>query len=220
MIDYQKFYDDLKNGASFFGLTLSDSQIQEFFYYYRLLLQWNSQVNLISKSDIVRFIDYHILDSLKVVSVFDLKNVNTLFDFGSGAGIPGIPISLCFSDISSLLVDSRTKRCKFLNEVVLLLSLHNVCVLKSRIETIPESYNEMYDVVVTRATVSLDKFFLLGSRFLSPKGSMISIKGECIDNEISALKNILNQKLFSFEIKSPINVLNVRTGTIIIITRK
>lgn len=210
----------LQRNAAVYGIMLDDTALSRFQTYYDILSDYNLRTNLVSKGDMKRFREYHILDSLKIASCHDIQGVGRMMDFGSGAGLPGIPLAIAFPHIETLLVDSRKKRCDFLSAAVEALSLSKTSVLCNRIETLPEDYNRSFDLVATRATVPLDRFFLCASRFIKDKGSLVSIKGDDIEDEIIALKNAVDPKLFNINISAPKEVLNVRNGNIVSISAK
>jgi 16S rRNA (guanine527-N7)-methyltransferase len=208
----------IKQGASIYGISLDDTILDKFELYTDILTQWNENMNLVSARDMLRFVDYHILDSLKVASCYDFLKTHTLMDFGSGAGLPGIPLALAFPHIKVTLVESRKRRCLFLEHVIKSLSLTNVTFYHTRIEAIPTTFNETFDVVISRATVFLDEYFRVASRFVSSHGSLIAIKGESIDDEITSLSSIINHERFSVICVNPLPVKNVRQGKTVIIT--
>ena len=218
MYDRKKFRNDLYNGASLYGINLDDKTLSLFETYYDLILDWNSLINLVSKRDINRFVEYHLLDSLKISSCFDMFKVKKILDFGSGAGLPGIPLTLAFPHLETFLVDSRKKRCIFLEKVIKSIPPIEARVICSRIENLSENLNEYFDVVITRGTVKLKNFFLYSSRFIHNRGSLVSIKGDNIEDEVINLKNGLDSNFFHIKQMVPKDVFNVRKGKIIIIT--
>ena len=218
MNDHTLFKQLLKDGASFYGISLDDTALSDFEQYTDLLNVWNKRANLVSSRDMNRFVEYHLLDSLKVASCFNIKTVQSLLDFGAGAGLPGIPLAIAFPHILSTLVDSRRKRCFFLDDIVKQLSLTNVTVVHSSIERIPDTYNESFDVVITRATTSLEQFFLLTYRFISRGGSLIAIKGQKIKDELQALTKHVDPKVFHIQLTFPKAFNHVRQGTVVTIT--
>lgn len=214
-----RFQSVLSEGARQYGIDLSGTVLDLFFSYYTMLSRWNTRTNLVSKRDIARFVEYHLLDSLKVASIFDFSGVRTMMDFGSGAGLPGIPLTFAFPYITTTFIESRSKRVDFLKDVIISFPVVNAHVIKTGIESLPESFNCSFDVVITRATVKLKKFYSLSSRFLAPGGSLITIKGESISDEVSELKSVLDEQLFTLTIMPPAPVADVRNGFIVIIKR-
>ncbi|MHB9030215.1 MAG: 16S rRNA (guanine(527)-N(7))-methyltransferase RsmG [Candidatus Latescibacterota bacterium] len=214
------FSSVLSSGAFRYGLSLSTQSLSLFQRYAELLSSWNTRMNLVSSRDMERFVEYHLLDSLKIVSVFDFPSVSRMLDFGSGAGLPGIPLAIVFPASHITLLDSREKRVRFLEEAIRSLPLPNASVLRSRIEDIPSSFSGAFEVVTTRATVCLSDFFHLASPLLSPGGSLISIKGEFIEEEYELLVKAVDDHLFHIHCVTPVTVPGVRTGQVVIITKR
>jgi len=219
MYDRNKFRNSLYNGASMYGVNLDDNTLSLFETYYDILSDWNTRINLVSKRDINRFVEYHLLDSLKISSCFDMLKIKNILDFGSGAGLPGIPLTLAFPHLKTVLVDSRKNRSIFLENVIKSIPDLEAKVICSRIENLPDQLNECFDVVITRGTLKLKKFFLFSCRFIRRGGSLISIKGNNIKNEIIDLNNIFDLNSFHIKQTEPKDVFSVRKGKIIIITR-
>ena len=118
--------------------------------YYSLLFQWNQKINLVSRKSIDTSWPRHFLDSAQLW--FSLpKGVKSWLDFGSGAGFPGLVISIIAKelkpDLRVILVEKNQKKGYFLAEVVKKLSL-NAEVFCSRIE---ELEPQKVDVISARA---------------------------------------------------------------------
>lgn len=220
MICESTFVSRIRDIASIYGLSIDTGMFVLFQRYYELLNEWNTRVNLVSGRDLKRFAEYHILDALKVASVFDFSGVHTMMDFGSGSGVPGIPLSISFPGIETILVESRKKRFAFLEAACSFIPVPNARAVHSRIESLDRSLYDSFDVVITRATVSLSDFYCLTSCFLSKKGSLIAIKGDTISDEVTALNATLDTAAFSLTTATPKPIENVRGGTVVIMTRR
>ncbi|MFC1551771.1 16S rRNA (guanine(527)-N(7))-methyltransferase RsmG [Candidatus Latescibacterota bacterium] len=214
----ESFGATILSGAGAYGISLDDTAISRFETYYEVLSEYNFRTNLVSKGDMKRFPEYHILDSLKIASCHDMSGVGRMMDFGSGAGLPGIPLAIAFPHIEMYLVDSRKKRCEFLSAAVERIPLSNAHVLQRRAEILSEDHDRSFDCVVTRATVSLEAFFRCARRFITAGGSLVSIKGDDIENELTALKKAVDPKLININVSSPKEVNNVRNGYIVTIS--
>ena len=212
------FTRTLIDGAAIFGVTLSDSAIERMDKYTSLVREHSQQYNLVSRGDLDRFLTYHILDALKTVCCVDYLHACSLLDFGSGAGIPGIPLAIAFPHLSVTLVESRLKRADFLSFAVRELELDQVRVVRERLEMLDDT--ETYDIVATRATVTLAVFYRQARRFLSSHGSLVSIKGDTIDKELAACEAIIDDKLFHMFSTTPPRFDGVRQGNIITMQRR
>lgn len=218
MISFDFFCDCVQRGLFVYTIQSDNTLLDRLYRFYTLVYEGNQRMNLVSYRDMERFIEYHILDSLKLASVIDFTNASVL-DFGSGAGLPGIPLA-CVFDGPFTLVDSRLKQTGFLSNAVRDIPLHNTTVIRSRIEDLPLSYNHSFDRIVTRATVSLVDYFLLTRRFLKKGGILAAIKGEAIDDEYTHLVSKVDSKVFNISLTHPLSCDGVRNGSIVIIEKK
>ena len=98
------------------GLTpLDDETARRFEDYLSLFIRWNERLNLSAIRDEEGILSRHIIESIDVANVLP-QGIATLLDFGSGAGLPGIPIALCRPEIAVTLAESQGKKAAFLQE--------------------------------------------------------------------------------------------------------
>lgn len=95
----------------------------QFEQYLALLLKWNSRMNLTAVRQPEEIVRRHFAECIFAAEQIP-ENVKTLLDFGSGAGLPGIPIALCRPEILVTLAESQGKKVAFLREAVRSLDLH------------------------------------------------------------------------------------------------
>ena len=186
-------WDLLTDSLKEFHITLTNEQFHQFQNYYELMIEWNSFMNLTAITEMDEVIMKHFVDSVSLIqAVPDLaKKGYSLIDIGTGAGFPGIPLKIVFPDLKITLLDSLNKRIKFLNQVILDLSLNNISALHGRAEDLAQQkeYREHYDFCVSRAVANLATlseyclpFVKIGGRFVSYKS------GEC-DEEVQDAKS-------------------------------
>ena len=83
-----KFNDLLKE----IDIELSVKQLEQFEIYFNFLVEYNNYVNLTAITEEEDVYIKHFYDSILVGKVFDLTNIKTICDVGSGAGFPSIPL--------------------------------------------------------------------------------------------------------------------------------
>lgn len=162
---------------------LSSEQIYKLQQYLFLLKKWNRAYNLTSITTTKAMVIRHVLDSL---SISPYLKGDHIIDVGTGAGLPGIPLSIVNPDREFFLLDSNNKKSRFLKQVKMDLDLDNVVVIHNRIE----AYNPpiRFDTAVARAFSSLNEF-LLNTQHLVCKdgGQFLAMKGVYPLSEIESL---------------------------------
>ncbi|HTW45422.1 MAG TPA: 16S rRNA (guanine(527)-N(7))-methyltransferase RsmG [Acidobacteriaceae bacterium] len=129
---------------------LSPEVLAQFEAYLALLLKWNSKLNLTAVRDPVAILRRHFIECIQCAQALpDLPEGATLLDFGSGAGLPGIPIAICRPEIQVTLAESQRKKAGFLREAVRSLGLGSD-VFDGRVEDMP---TERYFSAVTLRAV-------------------------------------------------------------------
>lgn len=128
--------------------ALAPEALDRFDLYLELLLKWNSKLNLTAIREPEAILHRHFLECIQCAQALPKLAVATLLDFGSGAGLPGIPIAICRPEIRVVLAESQRKKAAFLSEAVRVLDL-NAEVFDGRVEEIPEP--RRFDVVTLRA---------------------------------------------------------------------
>lgn len=145
--------------------------------YNDLLVKWNQSINLIGKtSDIwVR----HTVDCAQLTKY--LQKEDRILDIGTGAGLPGLILSIMGYNVT--MVDSDTRKIAFVNFVIASLKL-NAKAICSRIENLDE---QEYDVVTSRALADTKKLMSL-TRKLHIHKKFLLLKGENYQSELEGLE--------------------------------
>ena len=89
------------------NIQINEIQKKQFDTFYSMLVEWNKVMNLTGITEYEEVIETHFVDSLSIVNIFDLSEINTVIDVGTGAGFPGIPLKIAFSHLKITLLDSR-----------------------------------------------------------------------------------------------------------------
>jgi 16S rRNA (guanine527-N7)-methyltransferase len=178
------------------GHHYSDDIQQRFLTYLALLDRWNQKYNLTAIRNMPDMITHHLLDSLTILPYLYGERI---IDVGSGAGLPGLIVAMVQPDKSFFLLDSNSKKTRFLTQVVLDLGLKNVTILHSR----SEQYHpdRCFDQVITRAFSSLKKMLDLTQHLICPEGGFLAMKGLYPHEEIQPLSKQWNVVVHELKIK-------------------
>lgn len=173
----------LDAGLEELTLCLSQAQKDKLTEYLALLLKWNSAFNLSGVKDAGEMLSRHILDSLTLVPYMQ---GSTILDVGTGPGLPGVPLAICFPDKRFDLLDSNGKKSRFVFQAKLQLGLDNVSVHNARVENYaPEA---AIDVIVSRAFSSLRDFVDLTKHLVQPgRTRLVAMKGQYPEDELASL---------------------------------
>jgi 16S rRNA (guanine527-N7)-methyltransferase len=125
-----------------------------------------------------RIWERHILNSLFVCQL--LPQGASLFDIGSGAGLPGIVIALSRPDLQVTLIEPLERRVEFLKEAT---EGTNIQVIRGRAQDVKKSA----DFVTARAVAALDKLKKMSWHMLKMNGSLLAMKGESAAKEMEAV---------------------------------
>ena len=130
---------------------IDDGMAEHLAMYGNLILKWNARTNLTAISDPDTLLQRHLVESVGAAQA--IPAVGTLLDYGTGAGLPGIPIALCRPEIAVTLAESQGKKISFLREVVRSLDIAPA-IHAGRVEAMPASMR--FDVVTLRAVDGME----------------------------------------------------------------
>lgn len=119
-----------------------------------LMRDWNEKINLVSRKDIERLEEKHLAHCLVVTRVLKLMDGARVIDVGTGGGLPGLVMAICYPQAHFTLVDSVGKKIKVCEDIAKQLKLDNVEVRNARAETI----NREFDFITGRAVKELPLF--------------------------------------------------------------
>ena len=172
-------------------LDVSRETIEKLEHYASLVVKWQRSVNLVANSTIPDLWTRHIWDSAQLAPLVTAqKTANAplrILDIGSGAGFPGLVLSI-LTDAEVHLVESDQKKCIFMNNVIrecgLTARIHNV-----RLETLDD---QKADIVTARALASMDKLMALLDGQLRPGLRCLFLKGRQVQDELAVLNDWAN----------------------------
>jgi 16S rRNA (guanine527-N7)-methyltransferase len=178
----------------------SDHQQAQFQRLYHLILEGNRQLNLTRITDPQEFWEKHLWDSLRGIApkgelISSLQQGVSVIDIGTGAGFPGIPVTIIAPNCTITLMDSTRKKITFIETVLTELALTNAKTLVARAEEIGQQpkHRQAYDVALIRAvgTASVCAEYTLP--LLKQGGLAIIYRGNWTEDETTGLENAVKQ---------------------------
>ena len=188
-MNIQEFSNLMIDYGKEINIVFTEEQLQKFYQYMNLLIEWNEKINLTAIVEPKEIILKHFIDSLTIIKYIEPNK--SVIDIGTGAGFPGIPVKIMREDLDITLLDSLNKRIHFLNEVIQKLELKNITAVHARIEEYAKNkqYREKFDVATSRAVANLTTLSEYMLPMVALKGMAICMKGSEISEEISKSKN-------------------------------
>jgi len=190
-MELKEFSSKLNEYLKEINVESNDKQLEEFYKYMNLLLEWNEKINLTAITEPDEIILKHFVDCGTILEMLD--NNYKIIDLGTGAGFPGIPLKILNKELDITLMDSLNKRIIFLDEVIKELKLDKIKTVHSRAEDLSriKEYRESYDIVLSRAVANLPVLLEYTLPFLKKGGKCICMKGPNIDEEIENAQKAL-----------------------------
>ena len=170
--------------------ALSGEQVQRFEAYLDLLVRWNARMNLTAVREPEEIVRRHFAESVFAAQQIPNKT-KTLLDFGSGGGLPGIPIAICRPEISVTLAESQGKKAAFLREAVRTLGL-GAEVWDRRVEQMPPE--RVFDAVTLRAVDRMAEACRTAVERLAPGGFLLAFATRATEPELRGIKTVTWQE--------------------------
>jgi 16S rRNA methyltransferase gidB len=192
-MEKKRFEEEMLEKSKILGVRFSVEQIEQFYKYMNLLIEWNEKMNLTAITEPKEIILKHFIDSITILKYID--DNSKLVDVGTGAGFPGVPLSIMNPTLKITLVDSLNKRLIFLQEVVKELNLKNIEIVHARAEEFGQNKNcrEKFDIATSRAVANLATL----SEYLVP---LVKIDGKIISMKASNAKEEINDAKKAIEV--------------------
>jgi len=169
----------LQQGLQELKLTANEKQIDLLLTFIKLIEKWNKTYNLTAVRNLEDMARLHILDSLAVLPYIE---GNRIADIGTGAGLPGIPLAIFLPNVDFTLIDSSSKKTRFVQQAILELDLGNVSVIHSRVENI--QIEKLFSSLILRAFSNMQTIVALTRHLIDKRGIVLAMKGHNPSGEL------------------------------------
>ena len=123
----------------------------------------------------------HVYDSVAPWKHF--SRARTVLDVGTGAGFPGIPLSITLPSVRFTLTESTQKKARFVESVVESLRLPNVHVVSERAEE--RILSDRPDIITARAVAPMKRLLDLFSPALKKGTRLLLYKGLNVEADLA-----------------------------------
>ncbi|MEM9098563.1 MAG: 16S rRNA (guanine(527)-N(7))-methyltransferase RsmG [Pseudomonadota bacterium] len=183
-------------------LNVSCETIEKLKTYEALLLKWTKSINLISRQSEKMVWQRHILDSAQLFPLIP-DTPGDWIDFGAGGGLPGVVLAILAVEQPSQrrlhLVESDHRKSAFLNHVCRSLDLNSVTVHTNRIDCLAPF---PVALITARALASLTRLLEYSEPFISNDTTLLFLKGEKADSELTEAHRHWHSEAEVFESKT------------------
>lgn len=170
---------------------LTERQKEQFEEMTRLYPEWNEKINVISRKDIDNLEESHLLHSLAIAKFIRFSPGSYVLDFGTGGGLPGLPLAILFPEVHFHLIDRIGKKLKVAADIADRLQLKNVTFQHGD----SGECHDKFDFVVSRAVMPQPELVRLSKKNISPHNQnaipngVIALKGGDLQAELKGLKS-------------------------------
>jgi 16S rRNA (guanine527-N7)-methyltransferase len=185
----------LQQGMGEMGLEAPVGLLERLLQYIGLLDKWNRTYNLTAIRDPRAMITRHLLDSLAVMPYIEGPR---LADVGTGPGLPGIPLALMCPDHEWILLDSNSKKTRFVTQAVAELGLTNVRVITGRVAEL--RLESPCNTVISRAFTDIAAFIDGAGHLCRGDGQLLAMKGAAVADELQQLPDGYRAELIPLQV--------------------
>ncbi|MBQ4600593.1 MAG: 16S rRNA (guanine(527)-N(7))-methyltransferase RsmG [Oscillospiraceae bacterium] len=181
----------LSEGLPNLGLELPEETKQRLCDFGWGVIRQNEVMNLTAITEPSQVAKLHLLDSLSLLALCDLKN-KTLIDVGCGAGFPGVPVKIACPEVKLTLLDSLGKRMNWLSGFLPGLGVEAQCVT-ARAEEAVADRRESYDYATSRAVARLNILLELTAPYVKVGGAVLAMKGAAAKEELAEAQSAIRK---------------------------
>ncbi|MBQ3270561.1 MAG: 16S rRNA (guanine(527)-N(7))-methyltransferase RsmG [Clostridia bacterium] len=180
----------LLKSAAEMGVPMTEDQASQFARYHAMLVEANARMNLTRVPDDPReAADRNYLDCISPLAG-GFPEVRTAVDVGSGAGFPGVPLSIMLPQVRFTLVDALGKRVEFLRAVIDALGLNAEALhLRAEDAARKDDLRERFDLATARAVAPMNVLCEYLLPFVRVGGRVLALKGPGLEDELARAGN-------------------------------
>lgn len=173
--------DFVKDALVSEGFDYSDVQIKAWTHYLKGIRLWNKAYNLTSIVEPDDMIVKHLFDSLVLIPYLEKVSNDRMIDVGTGAGLPGFLLAIGMPDSHFVLLDTNSKRTRFMTQMKMELGIQNVEIIHARVQDYQPA--ELCNVILSRAFASAEDMVNWSQHLLAENGVFAAMKGHITEDE-------------------------------------
>lgn len=177
----------IKNALVTEGFNYSDEQIKAWTHYLKGIQLWNKAYNLTSITEPEEMLVKHLFDSLVLIPHLTKVPHDRVIDVGTGAGLPGFILAIGMPETHFVLLDTNSKRTRFMTQMKMELGIQNVEIVHSRVQDYQPA--EGFDVILSRAFASAEDMVSWSKHLLADNGCFAAMKGHVTPEEWQFAEN-------------------------------
>lgn len=153
-----------------------------------LMREWNQKINVVSRKDIENIEAHHLAPCLVITRYLKLMQGGRIMDVGTGGGLPGLPMAICYPQAHFTLLDSVGKKLKIIDDIAQQLNLRNITTKHARVESIKRKF----DFVTGRAVADIETFLGWNRNHIRPgrthslENGVLYWRGGAVEDELAA----------------------------------
>ena len=144
-----------------------------------LLRDHNQRINLVSRKEEGLIWEKHLLPCLALLCLREFPEDVDVCDFGTGGGLPGLPIAIVRPDVRVTLLDSRQKKITVVQQMIEQLGVENAQTLLGRGEDLGKvrPWRERFPLLTARAVAPLSDLLRWTHQLRTPDAVLHVFKG-------------------------------------------
>ena len=177
---------EIRGLAAECSVKLDDQDVRKLSWYVKLVTKWQRVANLTGSPNSLDFIRTQMVDA---IAVLPHVHFQSLLDIGSGNGLPGIVLAIANKQADVALLESRSRRARFLRQAQIELKLERVTVINNRLQKLGGQV--VPDTLIARAVAPLEDLTLACLPLLSKGSTLVVMKSSLRDAEVERARELV-----------------------------